>query len=188
MMLLIMKNNRDVLVQLMTRSQNGDPISYQKLLEALVPLIEIRIRRKVFEVKNQSDVIQDVLFSIHKSLASYDNRFDVKPWVIAICERRIVDYIRKVTRRDSHEVLSENGDVTNHFIDTKSLLESRQELEELMKDLPEASKQALLLTKIDGYSTKEAAEILGVKQNALRTRISRSLDLLKEKARIERDR
>lgn len=181
-----MKKNSVLLKRLFIQSQAGDQASYRKLLEAILPIIEYRVRRKVFEVKDQSDVIQEVLLSIHKSLASYDSRFDVKPWVTAICERRIVDYIRKVSRRNNNEVLTDDGDVTNITCDAKSLLETRQdveELRELMKDLPEDSQQAIRLTKLEGHSTKEAAQILGIKESALRTRISRSLSQLKDKAK-----
>lgn len=170
------------LKSLFIKSQNGDQDSYRKLLNEIVPIIEFRVRRKVFEEKDQCDVTQEVLLSIHRSLASYDRRFDVKPWVISICERRIVDYIRKVTRRNNVEYLTQDTDVTFGTSDAKSILEMNEDVEQLMKDLPKESRQALLLTKVKGHTTKEAAAILGVKENALRTRISRSLSFLKKRS------
>jgi RNA polymerase sigma-70 factor (ECF subfamily) len=181
-----MKVNNNNLKNLFIKSQAGDQNSYRELLTQLLPLIEFRVNRKVFEKKDCPDIIQEILLSIHKSLGSYDKRFDVKPWVVAICERRIVDYIRKVSRRNHNEILTIDGDVTSLGSTAKSLIETKVELdnlEVLMKDLPEESRQALLLTKLQGHSTKEAADIMGVQENALRTRISRSLSLLRDKVK-----
>ncbi|MBL4594730.1 MAG: hypothetical protein JKX68_13085, partial [Flavobacteriales bacterium] len=63
--------------------------------------------------------------------ASYDSKRPVLPWVSAIIERRIIDYIRKVTVRNAKETLTSDGDVTNFEADTKIIKEEFEFLSQL---------------------------------------------------------
>lgn len=163
----------------MILSQAGDQDSYRSFLIEVLPLIEARVRRQLINKDDVSDVVQEVLISIHKSLATYDSKREVLPWLMTITHRRIVDYIRKITKINQREVLTNDGDVTFFEDDTKNPV---LDLTYLQK-LPEDTRSAIKLTKIEGYSTKEAAQMLGLKENALRTKISRAMAKLRDEAR-----
>jgi len=159
-------------------SQKGDQVQYREFLKAILPIISSIAQRKVFNAEDSSDVIQEVLLSIHKALPTYDSKRAVLPWVVTITQRRIVDYIRKITRRNSTELLTEDGDVTFFQAETKLAIEGLK----ILDRLPADTKKAIILTKLEGYSTKEAAQMLGVKENALRTKVSRGMTKLRKKA------
>jgi len=165
---------------LIVLSQKGDKKSYKSLLVALLPFVTKMIQKKVFNENDVSDVVQEVMISIHKSLPTYDAKRDVMPWVYTITQRRVIDYIRKVSRRATKEILTADGDVTFFAGETK--LELDTESLKVLDLLPEQTRKAITLTKIEGHSTKEAALILGMKENALRTRVSRGMTMLKKRA------
>jgi RNA polymerase sigma-70 factor (ECF subfamily) len=167
------------LKQYMILSQKGDQDSYRSFLIEVVPLIESRVRRQLINKDDVSDVVQEVLISIHKSLATYDSKRDVLPWLMTITHRRIVDYIRKITRINDKEVLTSDGDVTYFEDHTKSSVVDLS----YFRKLSEETRSAIKLTKIEGYSTKEAAQMLGLKENALRTKISRGMSKLRDEAK-----
>jgi len=166
------------LSELLVLSQKGDKLAYQRFFEKICPIIEKRVRKKVFNDNDISDVFQNVLLSIHQSLHTYDKKRSVYPWVYTITDRRIIDYIRKLSTKSAKETLTSDGDVTI-FKDIAKY--DMEEVSEVLNALPENLRGPIELTKIKGYSTKEAAEILKIKENALRTRISRAIKLLKDK-------
>lgn len=164
---------------LLIESQAGDQNSYRELLSELFPWIQQKVRSKVFKSDDYEDIVQDTLISIHKALHTYDSSYEPAPWVFAITKRRIIDYIRKTGRKN--DLFTENNQqaVTNHI--GKANIESVREEFELLEDLPENLLRPILLTKIIGHSTSEAAQILNIKENALRTRISRGFRLIEKK-------
>ena len=171
--------NPQQLKDLLCRSQKGDSKAYHQFLSLISKAIELKVKKKVFAVDDQEDLIQVILMSIHQSLASYDSNREVLPWVATIAERRIIDYIRKYSRIKNHEFLSPDGDVTYHPDVAKN--DIRGDLSEMLEELPDKIKDPIKMTKIEGLSTKEAAAALGIKENALRTRISRGINILKKK-------
>jgi RNA polymerase sigma-70 factor (ECF subfamily) len=157
---------------LLVKSIQGDKASYNLFLLNISPYIENRVRRKIFKQDDILDVKQDILISIHRSLNSFDLKRTSLPWLSTIIERRIIDYIRKVTKPYEFEVFNESAlDVTYSQLDSKYDLEDLN----ILECLPEKTKLAIIYTKIDGHSTKVAAEMLNIKENALRTRISRGI-------------
>lgn len=164
------------LKKLLCASQQGDQKAYKCFLEAILPIVTNRVSRQVIKKDDIDDVIQESLISIHKALATYDSRREVLPWLITIVHRRIIDYIRKVTRISDKEQLTIDGDVTFFEDETNSIVKGDLSI---LNKLPKQVKRAIILTKIDGYTTKEAAQILGVGEGAVRTKISRGLSKLK---------
>jgi len=176
-----MSYSAESLKKMLILSQQGDKDAYKNFLMSILPLIHSIFSKKIFHKDDTSDVIQEILLSIHKALPSYDSKRPVLPWVLAISERRIIDYIRKVTRKNKNETLTKDGSLTSFEDEAKR---SVHDLEILYK-LPYDIRRAIELTKIDGYSTKEAANILGINENALRTRVSRGMSKLKNKMKAD---
>jgi len=166
-----MDNKDEKLRELMVRSQAGDQSSYKEFLSLIYPLIQAKVRKKVFNDDDCNDVIQEVMVSIHQSLATYDSTYPIHPWLHTICQRRVIDYIRKTSKfSDLHS--GEEFDVTNHI--GAANIESEMEKYEVLTPLNKEAKSAVILTKVYGLTTAEAATQLGIKENALRTRLSRA--------------
>lgn len=166
-----MNTKDDKLRELMIRSQAGDQSSYKEFLALVYPLIQAKIRKKVFNDDDCHDVIQEVMVSIHQSLATYDSAYPIHPWLHTICQRRVIDYIRKASKfNELHD--RQEFDVTNAV--GAANIESEVEKYEVLQPLNEQTKTAVILTKVYGLTTAEAATQLGMKENALRTRLSRA--------------
>jgi RNA polymerase sigma-70 factor, ECF subfamily len=171
-----MKIDENSLKELLIRSINGDKASYQLFLQEASQFFEFLLKKKVFNPHDRDDVLQNMLLSLHQSLPTFDPKRPLLPWMRAIGHRRIVDYIRVITRKMNNEVPTEDGDVTFHPDPTNQYTD----LKETLAGLPEELRKVLVLTKIQGLSTKEAAEQLGIKEGALRTRVSRAIKKLKK--------
>lgn len=164
------------LKMLLISSQEGNQTSYKEFLTIIYPFVILRVGAKVFNGDDVEDVAQEALVGIHKSLATYDGQRALQPWVYAIIDRKVVDYIRKNGKRIKSETPFEDVFVTNSELQANIVSDAH----EALKCLPDKFRKPIELTKIEGFSTKESANFLGIKENALRTRISRGLAKLKK--------
>lgn len=157
------------LSELLKSAQLGDQRAYNLFLQESTVFLRKRLtqwlkRREIIE-----EIVQEVLIGVHRNLHTYLPGRSAETWIIAISKYKIADYFRKNPHR--FEELSENVTFDE---------EISNDLLEMLQELPLNLSEALRLTKVDGLSTKEAAKKLGIKENALRTRISRAIEKLKE--------
>ncbi len=171
-----MKIDWEKLRALIIQSQKGDKDAYRDFLKEARNFVLYKVQNKVFNKDDVDDIVQDTLISIHKSLNTYDSQRALGPWMTTICERKVIDYIRKITKRNEFVVVDNNLDVTIQTPDTNTLIEAK----EIMGIIPGKLSEPIELTKIKGLSSKEAAEELGINENALRTRVSRGLAKIKQ--------
>lgn len=172
------------LSQLLAASQKGDKESYREFLSWAYSYAQKAVGRKVFDPDDATDVVQECILAVHKSLRTYDPGRCAKSWFIGLIHHKVVDYIRKKMRIEENEQKDDSLDVTKMGDIAPSTIEAM----EIFEGIPESIVKPLVLTKVYGHSTEEAGEILGIKPNALRTRVSRGLKLLRknlEKANYE---
>jgi RNA polymerase sigma factor (sigma-70 family) len=165
-MLHMPKNNFS---ELLISSQNGDQEAYEQFLLECTALLRARLSRWIKQFELREEIAQEVLIGIHRNLHTFQPGRSAEAWVIGIAKYKIADYFRKTP----HKFQELTQDVTILDETTNDLLES-------IEELPSNLKEALYLTKVEGMSTKDAAQKLGIKENALRTRISRAITKLKE--------
>ncbi len=166
----------DELKFLLVDAQSGNKNSYKKFYDKVLPIIIYIVNAKVFNPDDRNDVVQDALLGIHKSLQSFDSSRDPLPWVKTITNYKIIDYIRKISKKNEHETLTPEGDVTIYGLSANSSIEDLR----ILGRLPESLRKPLMLAKLEGYSTTEIAGMMNIKENAVRTRISRAMKKLKK--------
>ena len=158
--------------QLLILSQNGDKSAYCEFLTLCSSFLRNKLSRSISRVEIREEIVQEALIGIHKNLHTFQIDRDAHAWVYGIARFKVVDYFRKNPHLFSELKFDITSDVTFETNQTN-------DIEEALMGLPDLIREALVLTKIDGLSTKEAALKLGIKENALRTRISRALSKLK---------
>src|SRR5215813_928036 len=90
--------------KLMARSQDGDRVAYRAVLEGVTPYIRSLAARCIKQPTDVEDAVQDVLLTIHMVRHAYDPGRPFGPWLAAIANRRIIDRLRRDTRRKAREV------------------------------------------------------------------------------------
>lgn len=155
--------------ELLIKAQDGDKSAYSLFLTECSVYLKLKMRKWINRPEVAEELIQEVLIGIHKNLQTFDSSRDPEAWISGIARFKAIDYFRK----NPHKFQELSGDVTNPEEITNSIIEN-------LDHLPESLKAALIMTKVDGLSTREAASKLGIKENALRTRLSRAMTRLKE--------
>jgi RNA polymerase sigma factor (sigma-70 family) len=165
-MLQMPQNNFAPLLQ---AAQDGDERAYHQFLHQCSDHLRSRLGRWINRNEVKEEIVQEVLISIHRNLHTYLPDRSAEAWVTGILKYKIADYFRK--NQHYFEELSSNVTIQD---------ESTNDLLETLEELPSSLREAIYMTKVEGLSTKAAAEKLGINENAFRTRISRALAKLKE--------
>jgi RNA polymerase sigma-70 factor, ECF subfamily len=167
------------------RAQAGDDAAYREALAKIAARVRRFYSRRLQALPDEvEDLVQETLIALHVQRGTYDNSLPVSSWVFAIARHKLVDLWRRRGRKESlNDSLDELTEDQHPTVQQESA--SRRDLGVLLEQLPEAQKQAILLTKIEGLSLTEASDRSGVSVAALKVQVHRGLKQLAALVRSE---
>jgi len=163
---------------LMVRAQRGDADAYRRLLSELGAAIEGYLRLHFGSSELLEECVQEALVAIHRARHGWDPARAFRPWMFTIARHKAIDVLRRGARRSRREVAAapEQGEPAAASSDPGASLE----VERFLRGLEPRYREPLILTKLLGYSTREAARALGISETALKTRVFRAIRLVRE--------
>jgi RNA polymerase sigma-70 factor (ECF subfamily) len=174
--------------KLMARAQDGDRHAYRALLEAITPYIRSLAARCFKQLADMEDSVQDVLLTVHMLRHAYDPKRPFGPWLVAIANRRIIDRLRRDTRRKSREVVLSSDHET--FLDPATNLHAdtldEAALAGAIEQLPPDQRQTIRMLKLNEMSLKEASAASGRSIPALKIATHRAVRRLRRMLKQER--
>jgi RNA polymerase sigma-70 factor, ECF subfamily len=173
---------------LMKRAQDGDRQAYRTLLEELEPFVRSIARRCHKQAIDVEDAVQDVLLTIHAIRHTYDPARPFGPWLLAIANRRIIDRLRRETRRKAREIELSVGHETfpEPAANLDSILSAELALADAIERLPPEQREAIKMLKLKEMSLKEAAKASGRSIAALKVATHRAIKNLRQLLNGER--
>ena len=135
------------------------------------------------------DAVQDVLLTVHMVRHAYDPMRPFGPWLVAIANRRIIDRLRRDTRRRAREVALSADHET--FADPATNLH-RETLDEAalgqaIESLPPDQRQTITMLKLNEMSLKEAAAMSGRSIPSLKVATHRAIKCLRRLLKSQGD-
>jgi RNA polymerase sigma-70 factor, ECF subfamily len=167
--------------RLMARAQDGDRQAYRALLEDVTPYLRSLAARCFSQPSEIEDAVQDVLLTVHIVRRAYDPKRPFGPWLVAIANRRIIDRLRRETRRKAREVAlsREHETFPEAAANLHEKLSDDAILNEAMATLPPEQRQAVTLLKLNEMSLKDAAVASGRSVAALKVATHRAIKTLR---------
>ena len=123
------------------------------------------------------DVVQEALLRAWKSLDSLRDEAAAKQWLLTIVRRENARYFE---RRRLETVDIDNLTASQSAMLAEAPNEELRDLRDAIYELDSNYREPLVLQVIMGYSTNEIAELMGLKQGAVLTRLHRARIKLKE--------
>ncbi len=177
-------DNTDNFAVLMKQALAGDQRAYADLLQKTSRLLRPFLAKRLSFTNEVDDLLQEILISIHKARHTYDGNRPYKPWVYAIARFRLQDHLRAHYADQLHHAvdLSELEENLHEHV-TKSAFSYESIGKEVQKLPP---KQATILQMIhqEGFTAKEIAEKIGMKESAVKVAAHRAYKVLRN--RLER--
>jgi RNA polymerase sigma-70 factor (ECF subfamily) len=188
--------------QLLSFAANGDMSARNRLLERnrgrLRQLVAVRLDRRLAARIDPSDVVQETLADAANRLDKYlnDRPLPFYPWLRQIAQERMADVYRRHIRAVRRSVTREEppalpGDSVLELADRLLARESavgsvmnrrerRQAVQHALDQLSDAHREVLVLRFLEDLSTAEAAAVLEIGEGAVKMRVVRALERLKE--------
>lgn len=126
------------------------------------------------------DLFQDSCEKVLRSIDQWDPDTRLDSWVYRIVHNTFLDMVRSSSNRA--RLLDENLPPPDEAFDGQGAQESRLALSDLdaaLAKIPVDQRTVLLLVTVEGYSYKDASEILNIPVGTLTSRLVRAREALK---------
>lgn len=165
-------------MQMVNQNKAGEFLKQLKQHKGIV----IKICNTYCTEKNEKeDLAQEIVFNLWKAFADYTPDYKFSTWMYRIALNVAISFYRKEKRSLQFSPYSENLIVFDDDSKVEEVLMGNLTLlQEIIKELKEIDKSIMLLY-LDDKSYKEIAEIIGMSESNVGTRINRIKQYLKSK-------
>jgi RNA polymerase sigma-70 factor (ECF subfamily) len=158
--------------------RNGDRDSFGRLYDVYAPMVHgILLARVPFD--EVDDLVQDVFLMAFKRIQSLREAGAFGGWLAMIARNRAVDF---------HRRKKETEELSDDIARSSSVDPEAAEALQLIRTLPEAYRETLVLRLVEGMTGPEIAERTGLTPASVRVNLHRGMKLLREKLGMEKKR
>ncbi len=177
---------------LVARLKAGDQAAYAQLVEEHAGRIYRLALRMMGNEADAEDVLQETFLNAFRSIDRFEERSSLSTWLYRIASNAALMRLR---RKEPEQVSvdepleRDNGDlVPRQFFDfcclpEEDLLrdEAVAEMNRAVEELPPTLRSVFILRDIEGLSTEETANALGLSVSAVKSRLMRARLKLRER-------
>jgi RNA polymerase sigma factor (sigma-70 family) len=153
----------------------GDADAYRAFLAAAAVQLRAFYRRRLQRWPDDvEDLVQECLLALHNQRASYDAAMPLTAWMHAIARYKLIDWLRRHARQDALNDPLDDADGLAQGDDNEAGM-ARRDLALLLESLPDKQRAAIVLTKLEGLSVREAAGAMAVSEADVKVSVHRGL-------------
>jgi RNA polymerase sigma-70 factor, ECF subfamily len=166
-------------------AKSGDPTALEQLLIQIAPSIQRFGLRMCQNDHDSEDVLQDTLLTILRHLPEFEGRSSFTSWVFALT--------RSACTRRRRGLKNKPGVELDHAVEVDESVPTPEQgagdremsriLEQALDTLPEEYREVILLRDVESLTAPEAAEALGISIEALKSRLHRARQALRNALR-----
>jgi RNA polymerase sigma factor (sigma-70 family) len=130
---------------------------------------------------DREDLAQEIIVQLWRSFGSFDARCRFSTWMYRIALNVAISFYRRENTRRRY-ALSDDEQLLNAIDETANQSEEVQVLYQFIDGLDPLNK-ALVLLYLDGSSYQEMAEVLGISETNVATKISRLKQTMRQEFR-----
>jgi RNA polymerase sigma-70 factor (ECF subfamily) len=173
-------DNQSEIVRLVERAAGGNFEAFGKLYNIYLD----RIYRYVFyQAKDKmlaEDITEDVFFKAWKAIDSCKGKgHTFSAWIYRIAHNHIINTLRSMQKCTSIEI-ENTADISDPKLEVETTLD-RQELKEMIAELPQNQRQVVILKFIEDMDNREIGQIMSKSEGAVRLLQMRALTALRQK-------
>lgn len=176
---------------LVARLKAGDEDAFEEVVRTLGGRMLAVARRFVDDDEAARDVVQDAFLSAFRGIRHFDGHAQLSTWLHRIVVNAALMRLRARQRRPEQSIESllpgfqDDGHHAEPVVCWRESAErtlERAQMQALVRaaiaDLPEGHRIVLMMRDIDDLSTREAADALGITENAAKLRLHRARQAL----------
>ena len=160
--------------ELLKAVADGDTVALEELYQRHAPWLSIRLTRRCNDDSVVADVLQDTFVAVWRGAGSYRGEAEVAGWLWGVAVRRLVSRLRR--RGAAAEVPFEDVRDGLEASVEEQVLEGVEygDLGSALARLSPEMRAVVQATVLDGLTAREAARLLGIPTNTVKTRLFRA--------------
>jgi len=180
---------------LIHRAKEGDFAAFESLVASYEQRIYGLALRIVRQRQDAEEVVQQTFLSVIEHLKDFREEARFSTWLMRIATNHALALLRKRSRRRTVSLAEEHPGDTGDRLPRPEYIarwretpeqiasrrETRQLLDEALDQLDDKYRLVFLLRDVQGLSTNEAAETLGISVSNTKVRLLRARLMLREK-------
>lgn len=175
-------------VELIADAIRGREDGFEELVRRYQRPITSYVYRMLNDYEASLDVTQEVFIKVYNSLERYSSDYKFSTWLYRIAHNAAIDYMRR-NSMNKQSLEAENADGTYQLqIESPNLTpeqerertEWRNEIESVVKCLPVAYRDLILLRHSQDLSYDEIAEVTGLPLGTVKNRLFRAREMMRE--------
>jgi RNA polymerase sigma-70 factor (ECF subfamily) len=153
----------------------GDKEAFGRLYDLYAALVHGILLARVPRAE-VDDLVQDIFFLAFKKLHTLRDWAAFGPWIAMIARNRAMDFYRR-----SHETV----ELSDNLRALDSSTNRAAEILELIRGLPDAYRETLVLRLVEGMTGPEISTRTGLTPASVRVNLHRGLKLLRERLQLK---
>jgi len=175
-------------VELIAKAIRGREDGFEELVRRYQRPITNYVYRMLNDYDSSLDVTQEVFIKVYNSLKKYSSEYKFSTWLYRIAHNAAIDHMRRNTV-NQQSLETENGDGAYQLqIESpnptpeqdRELSEWRTEIEAVVKCLPTAYRDLILLRHSRDLSYDEIAEVTQLPLGTVKNRLFRAREMMRE--------
>ena len=181
---------KEKLTALIAKAQSGDQDAMEELLRAAHTPVSYQCRKLLKDPRDAEDMTQEVLLTVYDRLNLLKNPEAFWGWLNSITINRCMNALKRnhvelqfAEDEEGHSVLDDLEELDEQQVPDKALdnTETTRMIEEIVNSLPEAQRVCTLMYYYDEMSVREIAEVVGVPENTVKSRLNYARKAIKER-------
>jgi RNA polymerase sigma-70 factor (ECF subfamily) len=183
------RSHEDSDAELLQRARNGDPAAFRRIVERYEGAVAATVIGMLGPGDDADDVGQETFIRLHRALNEFRGDSSLRTYLTRIATNLSLNALRGRKRRWSRFVSRDDGNAEAREADDAGAGDLREDVEALerraavqaaVKGLSPKHRAVVVLRMMEGHSTRETAEILGIAEGTVMSRLHRAMGALEE--------
>jgi RNA polymerase sigma-70 factor (ECF subfamily) len=183
------RSHEDSDAELLQRARNGDPAAFRRIVERYEGAVATTVIGMLGPGEDADDVGQETFIRLHRALNEFRGDSSLRTYLTRIATNLSLNALRGRKRRWSRFVSRDDRDAQAREADDAGAGDLREDVEALerraavraaVQGLSPKHRAVVVLRMMEGYSTRETAEILGIAEGTVMSRLHRAMSALEE--------
>ena len=176
--------DRDLVASAVAGHEGG----FEELVRRYQRPISAYVYRMVGDYDAALDLTQEIFIKVYGSLARYRSEFKFSTWIYKIAHNCAVDHLRRHNCREQSLVSGAEGDTYELPIESRrpnpeqesERKERRIEIESVVRALPAAYRELIVLRHSQDLTYEEIVEVTGLPLGTVKNRLFRARDMMRQ--------
>ena len=170
-------SDRDLLAEVASRDEGALRLLYERH----AGWVSARLLRRCADREVVADVLQDTFVAVWNGAGKFRGEGEVAGWLWGIAAHRLISRVRTRSARDRLGPALLSHDTVDPSAEENVLLAVQySDVGSALARISPELRVVLQATVLDGLSTREAAQLLGIPQGTVKTRLARARACMRE--------